>query len=88
MDMSSCTAPFPESELGRLLTTKSLNLYHRLKQNNELKEAGIPGLESCPGCDYAAVIDNPDEKLFRCENKECRLVSCRGCWKKVSVTDP
>jgi hypothetical protein len=86
MDMSACVAPFPESELKRLLTDKSLNLYHRLKQASELKEAGIAGLESCPGCDYAAVIENPDEKLFRCENKHCGMISCRGCRKKVSAS--
>ena len=84
MDESGCPAPFPESELERLLSDKSLQLYHRLKQTAELAEAAIDGLESCPGCDYAAVIDNPHEKLFRCMNVKCKQVTCRKCKKPVS----
>ena len=84
MDGSGCPALFPESELRRLLSDQSLHLYHRLKQNAELAEAGIDGLETCPGCDYAAVIDNPEEKLFRCMNQSCMRVSCRKCHKPVS----
>lgn len=83
MDTSGCPAPFTDSELSRLLSEKSLHLYHRLKQAKEVEEAAIDGLESCPACSYAAVIENPDEKLFRCEKKGCRQVSCRKCRKLV-----
>ncbi|WVF67056.1 hypothetical protein IAT40_001800 [Kwoniella sp. CBS 6097] len=85
MDMSSCQSVFPESELTRLLSEKSLSLYHRLKQANELEQAGIEGLESCPNCPFAAVIDNPHEKLFRCMNEECGQVTCRACRRKDHI---
>ncbi|WVW79864.1 hypothetical protein I302_101834 [Kwoniella bestiolae CBS 10118] len=85
MDQSDCTSAFPESELRRCLSEKSLQLYHRLKQAKELEQAEIEGLESCPSCPYAAVIDNPDEKLFRCMNEECGQVTCRGCGKKEHI---
>ncbi|OCF78207.1 hypothetical protein I204_00144 [Kwoniella mangroviensis CBS 8886] len=85
MDQSDCTSAFPESELTRCLSEKSLQLYHRLKQAKELEQAEIEGLESCPSCPYATIIDNPDEKLFRCMNEECGQVTCRGCRKKEHI---
>ncbi|RXW25103.1 hypothetical protein EST38_g771 [Candolleomyces aberdarensis] len=67
MHTSGCTLHFPESELSRLLPNKLLGLYNRLKQQKELKEANIDGLEECPFCDWACVMDVPPEqdKLFR-----------------------
>ncbi|ODN77001.1 hypothetical protein, variant 7 [Cryptococcus amylolentus CBS 6039] len=79
MDTSDCKCPFPESELRRSLSNKSLSLYHRLKQSKELELAAIEGLESCPSCDFSAIIDNPHEKLFRCINESCGHVTCRKC---------
>lgn len=84
MDTSGCSSAFPESELARLLPAKSLELYYRLKQAKELEQAAIDGLESCPSCPYAAVMDNPEEKLFKCMNEECRQLTCRKCRRKVS----
>lgn len=88
MDGSGCPAPFPEMELKRLLSTKSLELYHRLKFASELALAEIEGLETCPACDYAVVIDNPDEKLFVCQHEGCKQVSCRKCRRRVSYLKP
>ncbi|WRT65364.1 uncharacterized protein IL334_002307 [Kwoniella shivajii] len=85
MDMSACSSPFPDSELTRILSVKSLKLYHRLKQSKELEQAGIEGLESCPNCPYAAVMENPDEKLFTCMNEECGQITCRGCKKREHI---
>ncbi|KAJ2923809.1 hypothetical protein H1R20_g13283, partial [Candolleomyces eurysporus] len=67
MHTSGCTLHFPESELSRLLPNKLLGLYNRLKQQKELKEANIDGLEECPFCDWACVMEVPPEqdKLFR-----------------------
>ncbi|TDL14424.1 hypothetical protein BD410DRAFT_203972 [Rickenella mellea] len=81
MDQSGCKLLFSESELSRFLTSKLLALYHRVKQNKEVEAAGLDGLEECPFCEYKVVIDNPDEKLFRCENEECGAVTCRACKK-------
>lgn len=65
MDQSGCKQPFSESELARFLPLKLLQLYHRLKQQKEVAEASIEGLEECPFCEYKVVIENPNEKLFR-----------------------
>ena len=39
--------------------------------------------KSCPYCHYSIIIENEYEKLFRCQNEDCRAVSCRNCKKPV-----
>lgn len=82
MDQSDCKLPFSESEIQRFLPAKTFELWHRIKQEQELELAQIPGLESCPFCSYAVVIENEQERLFRCENSQCGVVSCRECKKE------
>ena len=85
MDQSGCKLLFSDSELKRFLTPKLLALYERLKQAKEIEMAGLDGLEECPHCDFKAVIDGPSEGLFRCQNEECRVVTCRKCKKPVRL---
>lgn len=66
------------------MTPKLLELYHRVNARKEIELAALDNLEECPFCEYKVVMDNPEEKLFRCENVEdCGVVSCRGCKKLV-----
>ncbi|KAK7043632.1 hypothetical protein VNI00_008243 [Paramarasmius palmivorus] len=82
MDQSGCKLPFPVSELRRFLSDKLMDLYERVKQRKEIEMAGIEGLEECPFCDYKCVIENQDEKLFRCGNEDsCGAITCRQCKK-------
>jgi len=83
MDQSGCKLPFPVSELKRFLTPKLLSLYWRVRQAKEIEMAELDGLEECPHCEFKAVIDNPKEMLFRCQAKECGVVTCRKCKKPV-----
>jgi TRIAD3 protein (E3 ubiquitin-protein ligase RNF216) len=85
MDPSECKAMFRESELKKALTPKTLNSYLALVQRKELEAAGIKNLETCPYCEYAIVMENEHEKLFRCEHPECAVVSCRSCKRHVSI---
>lgn len=86
MHPSDCRAPFPVSELRRILPSKLMDLYERVKQQSEIQAAGLEGLEECPFCEFKCVIDasREEEKLFRCGNEDggCGVVSCREC-KKV-----
>jgi E3 ubiquitin-protein ligase RNF216 len=86
MDQSGCKLLFPESELRRLLTPKLLELYERVKQRKEIEAAGLENLEECPFCEYKVVIDNEQEKLFRCEREDCNAISCRVCKKLVRIS--
>ncbi|KAJ3908568.1 hypothetical protein F5879DRAFT_316503 [Lentinula edodes] len=82
MDQSECKLLFPVSELRRFLSDKLLELYERVKQRKEIEMAGLEGLEECPFCEYKCVIENPNEKLFRCGNEEtCGAITCRQCKK-------
>ena len=83
MDKSGCKLPFPESELKRFLTPELLFLYEKVKQAKEIKIAGLDGLEECPYCEFKVVFDDPDERLFRCQNEGCGVVTCRECNKPV-----
>ena len=83
MDQSGCKLLFVHAELKRILSSKLLDWYERVKQAKEIEEAELDGLEECPFCEYKAVIENPDEKLFRCEREDCGAVSCRACKKLV-----
>lgn len=60
-----------------------------MKQQKEIEDAGLEGLEECPFCEWKCVIEasREEEKLFRCGNEEggCGVVSCRMCKKEVSV---
>jgi len=86
MDQSGCKAAIPASELHRFLPQKLMDLWERVKQRKEVESAGLEGLEECPFCEWSCVIENPDEKLFRCENVDnCGEVSCRSCKKPVGV---
>lgn len=73
-----------------LSRNRKLNLYVGLlafDHFTDLLQAQIEGLESCPFCSYAVVIENEHERLFRCENARCGVVSCRECKKEVSELD-
>src|ERR1700722_1057361 len=83
MDQSGCKLPFPDSELQRFLTPKLLALHERIKQQKDVEAAALEGLEECPFCEYKVVIENEQERLFRCENAGCQVVSCRQCKKEV-----
>ena len=85
MDISGCGLPFPDSELKKFLHSKLLSKYERVRQANEIKEAGFNGLQDCPHCDYRIVIEDPEETLFRCRDENCGAVTCLKCKKPVSL---
>jgi TRIAD3 protein (E3 ubiquitin-protein ligase RNF216) len=62
-----------------------MKLWERVKQRKEIEAAGLSGLEECPFCDYAVIIEDKEDKLLKCGNLDvCGVVSCRGCKKSVS----
>ncbi|ORY86653.1 hypothetical protein BCR35DRAFT_277479 [Leucosporidium creatinivorum] len=77
--LADCGAEFTESEARRFLPKATLELLHKIRMEKEVDEAGLEGLEKCPFCPYAAVIENPNERLFHCEREGCRKTSCRKC---------
>ncbi|KAG8891575.1 hypothetical protein FRB99_003486, partial [Tulasnella sp. 403] len=82
MDQSGCKQEFPESEIKRFLDAKALDLLERIQTEKAVEAAGLEGLEECPFCDFKYIIENDQERLFRCENESCGIVSCRQCKKE------
>ena len=57
-----------------------------LQQEDEIRKAGLEGLEDCPFCSYKAVLPPVEEdREFRCENSQCKVVSCRLCKEKSHI---
>jgi len=74
-----CECEYPASVLLSLLERSvSSNLFKRI-QDDEVRKAGLSGLETCPFCSYAVIIENESEKVFYCQNAECMKESCRLC---------
>ncbi|RDB23590.1 hypothetical protein Hypma_009259 [Hypsizygus marmoreus] len=83
VDQSGCTAVIPSCQLRRFLSEKMMNAWERVSQRHELDSAGLQGLEDCPFCEWACIIEGETITVFECGNKEeCGVVSCRWC-KKV-----
>ncbi|GJN92531.1 hypothetical protein Rhopal_005561-T1 [Rhodotorula paludigena] len=82
MSTSGCASTFPEIEIVKCVSRKTLAALHKIKQEKEVDEAALEGLEKCPFCPFAMIIENEQERLFSCQRDDCRIVSCRQCKKK------
>lgn len=86
MDGSGCKAEFPRTEIMRFVDDKMLLALDKLQQEAELRLADMDDLETCPFCEFAAILGPIEEdKEFRCENSECGEVSCRLCKEKSHI---
>src|SRR5579859_4149856 len=79
MDVSGCQAPFPPQELPRFASEKMLSLRDKLASEVAIREAEIDGFVTCPFCDFGAILEDMEDKEFRCMNSECEVISCRSC---------
>lgn len=74
-----CKTEFEMSTLSNVLEPNMMSKVLRNIQNEEIKKAGLENLEACQHCTYAAIIENPLDKVFRCLNPECLKETCRLC---------
>ncbi|CAF3958028.1 unnamed protein product [Rotaria sordida] len=74
-----CPGEYTIRLVSELLSPKDLNRLNRRIQEENIRQAEIDGLECCPYCPYAVIVDNPDDKVFRCLNPECMKETCRLC---------
>ena len=79
MDSSGCTELFPDSEIRRFLDEKSFEGLSKLRTEQELREANLDGMVHCPFCPFAAIMDDPTDRIFECLNPACGERSCRYC---------
>lgn len=89
MDTGGCHAVFTSAGLANILSPTLLALFHRLELRRDLKEARLEGLEECPFCDWACIIEIPKDEciFFWCRNEEdCGVISCRLCRQKSHIS--
>ena len=46
---------------------------------NQLMQANIDGLVFCLFCPFAAIMEDPTDRIFECLNEKCGKRSCREC---------
>ena len=79
MDQSGCKSEFMAEEMNRFMTDKTQALRDKLSSADALRIASIEGFVTCPFCDFGAILENENDKEFRCQNKDCQIISCRLC---------
>ncbi|KAL2819095.1 hypothetical protein BJX63DRAFT_27593 [Aspergillus granulosus] len=85
-DVSGCQASFARSDLKEVLGSSMMAKLDSLQQDDEIRMAGLEGLEDCPFCSFKAVLVPVEEdREFRCENPSCKIVSCRLCKQKTHI---
>lgn len=79
-DISGCQEHFNRSRLEQALGPALMKKLDSLQQEDEIQQAGLEGLESCPFCDFKAICGSVEEdREFQCQNPSCEKVSCRLC---------
>ena len=83
--LGQCEVTFPLSTLQKALKPILFSKWLSRIQIAELEKADIDGLEHCPFCPFATIMDTDPEqnKLFACQNPDCGKESCRLC-KEIS----
>ncbi|KAL2829279.1 hypothetical protein BDW59DRAFT_38650 [Aspergillus cavernicola] len=85
-DFSGCQAIFARPHLKEVLGSSLMEKLDSLQQDDEVRKAGLDGLEDCPFCDFKAVLPPVEEdREFRCENPSCQVASCRLCKEKSHI---
>ncbi|KAL3478611.1 hypothetical protein BJX99DRAFT_102003 [Aspergillus californicus] len=85
-DVSGCQADFARPDLLEVLGSSLMEKLDALQQDDEIRKAGLDGLEDCPFCEYKAILPSVEEdREFRCENPACKSVSCRLCKEKTHI---
>ena len=84
--MSECKAKFARGHLKKALGSSLMGKLDDLQQQDEVEQAGLEGLESCPFCDFKGICPPVEEdREFRCCNPSCETVSCRLCKDKSHI---
>ncbi|KAL2854522.1 hypothetical protein BJX68DRAFT_264427 [Aspergillus pseudodeflectus] len=85
-DVSGCQASFARPHLKEVLGASMMSKLDSLQQADEIRMAGLDGLEDCPFCSFKAVLAPVEEdREFRCANPACKVVSCRLCKEKTHI---
>jgi len=79
---AGCEFEFSLGSARQFLDKKTLAFYERqscMQELRELKSSGAANVVECPFCDFALILENEEERVFRCKNPRCRKESCILC---------
>jgi hypothetical protein len=82
---NGCEASFPIESLQAFLRPQVVDLMLRRAQQEDVTRAGLENMVQCPFCDFAMILEDVEDKVFRCRNEECLKESCRQCRKANHV---
>ncbi|KAG9655159.1 hypothetical protein KCU64_g6732, partial [Aureobasidium melanogenum] len=84
-----CDDTFYESQLRLVPDTDALtDKLMRLRQENDLRTAGIDDVEGCPFCDFKTVcLPISIDFEFHCQSPTCNITSCRKCKEETHIPD-
>ncbi|XP_067681693.1 uncharacterized protein [Haliotis asinina] len=74
-----CEYDIPLTVLQEVLSSAMFSRMLSRLQEEEIRLAEIPDLVSCPFCNFATIMSDPSDKVFKCLNPECLKETCRLC---------
>ncbi len=85
--LGQCEEPFELSVLQQALPADVFSKWLKKIQLAEVERAAVEGLERCPFCEFATIMETrPEEdKVFGCQNPECGKESCRLCGELAHI---
>ncbi|KAK3949096.1 hypothetical protein QBC32DRAFT_220507 [Pseudoneurospora amorphoporcata] len=86
MSMDGCEASFSRDQKDLFLNDRLKRTLEQIEQNDNIRRAGIDGLETCPFCNYAAEYPPVEVNWeFKCQQPECGVKSCRRCRQETHI---
>ncbi|KAJ8678922.1 hypothetical protein QAD02_014709 [Eretmocerus hayati] len=77
---AGCNNEFSLRVLQKILPNHVFEAFFKKRQEQEVMDAKLDGLENCPCCLYTMELA-PEIKIFTCNNPECMKITCRMCKK-------
>ena len=72
-----CEANITLNTLQSIVPSRLFSQIIKRLQEEEVQQANIPDLVTCPFCPFATIMSNPDDKVLKCLNPDCLKESCR-----------
>jgi len=83
LDSSGCKFEFTLQEIKKFLPAIVFEKHVQRIQEEEIRQAQIPDLVTCPYCPYSVIITNKDDKVFKCNS--CKKESCILCKEESHI---
>jgi hypothetical protein len=83
--LGQCQQEIDWLQLSKALDPVLLSKLLQSRQAEEVSEAGLEGLVSCPFCPYQTIMEGEEDRVLVCRNPDCGRESCRLCMENNHV---